>query len=376
MIGDSLWSFYSLFCQILVLCLIVAGFLLWKKIPLFSVGILWFFICMLLVIQVIPLFTIVDEHYCYLAFIGLLLATYGLFSCCKKCVPKSLLVFAFVVVFLLLVYRTELYLPSGKDKLSQFIYRAKYSPPWTKSIYMVYAIELARSLNKLNELPGWLSEDKLKQENNKWLKKYLLVKSDYSYKFGPMQTAYKFNTYNYMFKYSYSLGLKKELNQLIKLIINSRNDSYGYYTVAWSLNSINETELAWRYFQRAIELNPRFNLLYCYGILPISLRANKFQEAEKMLLNFINLKPDSQFPYLAMGVLCSLFDHKEQALLYFKQAIDPAKKPAILTYKNYYFVAYELFLENKMLDEAKRVLKIILSMDPEDKDTRDRLLID
>ena len=67
MVGGSILSTYSLFCQLVVFGMVISAIALFRKNPLFSIGTFWFLLPMALVIQIIPLFSIVDEHYCYLS---------------------------------------------------------------------------------------------------------------------------------------------------------------------------------------------------------------------------------------------------------------------------------------------------------------------
>lgn len=371
-VGGSVFSFYSLFCQFIVIGLILSAILLRKKIPLFTIGVAWFFISMLPVIQIIPLFTIVDEHYCYIGVLGILLAVFSLLVYFKKFISPKLLVILILLIFSLLTWRTLIYLPTGKDRILQVVYRAKYSPPWTKVIYMLEALQNAKSKKREKELPGWLNLDNLRKECGLWLSKYLYVKADLSYKYGPMQNFYKYDTYQFLCRVLYTSKKLNELKILMKQAIEVKSDSIGYYRSAIFLREINEWGVAWEAIKNAISINPKFNMLYDSQFLDIAKNANKLREAEEITKNYIKLKPRASHPYLFAGTFYKKFNKSEEALYYYKQAISSDKIISI-NYKYLYFQAVNLFIENKMFDLAKQTLNVISSFDPFDKKVKKTL---
>ncbi len=101
-VSSSLWSPYSLFCQILVIALILSIVLFYKRIPLFSLGLMWFFLTILPVIQIIPLFSVAAVRYLYISSLGLSLSVFSLILYFRKFISNKILIILLVPIFVFL----------------------------------------------------------------------------------------------------------------------------------------------------------------------------------------------------------------------------------------------------------------------------------
>lgn len=371
-VGESVWSPYSLFCQILILSLTVAAFLIRKKIPLFSIGIFWFFITMLPAIQIFPLFTITDEHYCYLSMLGILLAIFSIVQYYQHLLTPKKIVILVLPIFCLLSWRTIIYLPSHKDIVSHAISMAKYSPSWTKPIYIFEAIQTAHAERREGDLPAWINLENLRTECSKWLQTNLFIKPNLSQKFGPMRNFYKYKTYEFLFEVLYKNNLMKELDILMNQASKVKNDAFGFCQSALFLKEIRSWEKAWESLKKAVEINPRFNYIYSLPFIEIALNADKYKEAEQILKNYIKLKPDSAHPYLVIGLFYNKYNKTQEALRYLTKAISKGKTPST-NFKVLYYKAVDFFIKEKEYDLAKRSLNIVSSFDPYDNEVKQEL---
>ena len=372
-LGDSVFSLYSLFCQIVILFILLSAFKLRKKIPGFTLGIVWFFVSMLPVVQIIPLFSIVDEHYCYLPILGIFLSVFSLVNYFFKSTSPRILIFLAIALFCLLSWRTYLYLPSARDELSQVIYRAKEAPPWIKPLHMVRALNIAIFTNRANVLPVWINERSCEEEVTKWLRNNLNAKPNFSHFYGPIQMPYNYNLYPVLCLYLYRKEAINDLGVLMKQALAVKNDSYGWYKNAKFLSEVREWIVAWRSLEKAVELNPRLALLYDQMFVGIAYNASRFNDAETLIQNYIKLKPNSSHPYLILGLLYKQFGKTPEALESYNQAISRDKIPSI-NYKDLYLEATDFFVQNHMTDQAKRALDIVARFDPFDKEVKQTLV--
>lgn len=373
-VGNSAWSVYSLLCQLIILSLILTSIFLYKKIPLFTVGMVWFFVSMILVIQIIPVFSIIDEHYCYLPILGIFLSIFSFFMYYQKYFSSKLLIALTLLIFSLLTWRTLLYIPSAKDLLSQAIYLAKEAPSWIKPQRISVALDIANSINKTNELPSWLNEETYEREVRSWFKKYLYVKPALSYRFGPIQMPYNYNSYKIFYFELYNKKAFKELDVLIQQALEVKNDWYGWYRNAIFLKEVKQWDEAWQSLKKAIVLAPKTNLLYgLTSFLEIAINANRSHEAEQLIKNYIYLKPKSSHTYLTAGLFYNELHKTEEALNCFKEGI--ARDKAVSTNDDgLYFFAANLFMKYKMFNEARQALNIILlSIDPVNEKVKNKL---
>ena len=361
-VGDSVFSLYSLFCQLVILGLIVSSVFLYKRFPLYSIGIFWFLISYLLVIQIIPLFSIAALRYCYIPTVGLLLA---IFSLCMYLSIWRKKIFLIGVLCLLCFFswRTVHYLPSSKDLLHQYIYCAKEAPLWNKQIYIARAIEHANKHKRILELPGWLDEQAFAEAITKWIDTNLVINPGLSVQFGPMQMPYNFYAFRGAFRFLYESGQEKALKQAFQSAIVVKNDWFGWYEVARFLGSVQEWKYAWQCISKSIELNPYSKHPYNLKFIEISFYSHKFNEAESLIKNFISLRSNSSYPYFIAALFYKRIDKPNLAISYFKQALFSDKTLSV-QYSDFYVQGANFFIEKNMPIEAKKTLKILLSFDP------------
>lgn len=362
MVGNSIFSPYSLFCQLFVLCLLLSIFLAYKKVPLFSIGIAWFFISIVLCIQIFPLFTIAGLRYIYAPSLGLMLALFSLlFKCSNMKLRNSLLILS-IPVFIFLVGRTIYYLPSSKDLLSQEIYCANEAPLWNKLSYFMEVIKIADEQKQLDRVPAWINNDNFNKLFDESINFYLNTKPDLSTKFGPMQMPYNFYSFRRLLDSLIILGRTDLISPILNASLRVNNGWIGWYEAATFLYKTNNLNAAWEATKKAVSINPKSPLSYNTQFADIAVAAKKFDEAENLVLNFIKLSSKSSYPYLSIGVLYSKFNKEDLALNYFKQALQ-ADKQICSEYYTYDYVA-RFFIKRNMLNEARVAVNKMFALDP------------
>lgn len=368
MVGDSIFSLYSLFCQFFVLFLILSIFFLYKKVPLYSIGVSWFFIAMILFIQIFPLFTIAGVRYAYMSSLGLMLVIFSIIYSQPKIIKTFLLVVA-ALAFVFLITRTIYYLPSSKDYLSQFIYCAKEAPLWNKTTYYAKALDIAQKEKREQELPKWLNQETFAESVDKWLKVYLDLKPGLDIQYGPMQMAYNFYAIRGIFRFLFYSGQGEKLNKAMNLVLKIDNGWIGWYEIAKFLHFAKRWEKSWKVLKIAIEKAPRLKHSYNKEFIDIAIRVSRADEAEQIIKNYIRLNPKQSYPYLFSGYFYLKIGRVDNALKNFKDAI---KRDKLVSPEEsfMYLNAASLFLDNKLLEESKQTLGIILSYDPFNEEAR------
>lgn len=362
-LGDSLFSFYSLFCQFLTFLILVSAFFFRKKNPLFSIGVAWFFLSMLPVIQIIPLFNIIDEHYCYFSIFGILIATFSLLPKMSNSKSFKSLLILFLPIISLLCWRTVIYIPSGKDELTQAIFRAKESPDFIRPIYIAKALKLSYLENRTSELPPFLNEVDATKELLKWLNKNLEVKLGLWYKFGPIQMPYNYDLYPGICSFLYKVGAYKELNILINQAIEIKNNWYGFYKFSQYFYETKQYNNSWLARVKSYDLNPKYKYLFDLTFIDIAINAHKTVEAEDLLKKVIKAQNDDPYMHLILGLLYSKLDKKNFALDSFKEVL---QSPNSLNFNDLacYKEAIKYLLAIKEYELAKEITEALKSIDP------------
>ncbi len=358
MVGDSLLSPYSIFCQCIVIALIIFAIVFFRTIPLFSIGIIWFLISMLLVIQIIPLFSIVALRYLYIPSLGLTLALFGLLT--KSIVKRKLVLLICLSLFCFLISRTLYYMPSSKDFLNQFVYCVKEAPVWNKPLWVKLAIEQARKQNELDRLSGFLSKGSIIED---WLDKFLDLKPSLAISYGPMQMQYNYLVYRLIFNFLVETKRFDDLSKAFDSALVVKGNYIGWNEIASFLVRVNKWDMAWEATKQAIINNPKFQLSYNTTFIEIVLRTKKYNEAIPLVENYIKLNPKSSFPYLFAGLFYSKIGNNDKALSYLEKSIS-YDKALFVTGEELYYQAARIFVENKMYEEAKQTLRIMLRLNP------------
>lgn len=372
MVGNSVLSPYSLFCQLFVILLILSIFFLYKKTPLYSIGMSWFFISIALFIQIFPLFTIIGIRYMNVPSLGLVLALVGLmFGISNMTLRKVLLVFL-IPISVFFVARTVYYLPSSKDQLTQWIYCAKEAPLWNRYSYYAKAIDLATTEKREQELPSWLSKEAFVKVSNEWLDKYLNLQPGLDVKYGPMQMAYNFYSLRGMFKFLFYSGQYEKLNKTMNIALKVNDGWIGWYEISKALSDMNKWKESWEALKIAISKSPSFKHSYDSKFIEIAIQSGKTIEAEQVLQNYIKLNPKYSYPYLISGQFYLKEGKAQEALHNFRVAIQKDKKISV-SESFLYLAAASLFIENNLLNEARQSLSIILSYDPFNEAARNML---
>jgi tetratricopeptide (TPR) repeat protein len=353
-VGDSILDPYSLFSQIVVLFLIIFSIVYFKRNPYVSLGIWWFFISIVLLIQIFPLFSIAAVRYVYFPSIGLTFSIISLISSIENLKIRKVFFFLLVPIFIFLFFRTAYYIPSSKDYYNQFIYRTNEAPVWNKPMYIFTLLKQAGDTSKL---PKSITEEYLTQEIKEWLEKYLYVKPGLSTKYGPMQMTYNFNTYRLIFYYLYLQGDFEKLKIAINSALTIKNSWGGYYEVAMFFNKIGDWKLSWDYYKKAIEKNPKFKPSYTINFIDIAIKSGNTVEAEKIIDNYIKLTPESSYGYLFAGYFFNKIKDIEKAKKYFVLGIvkNPDAGFSLPLYKS----ALDFFVGMKMNNEEEITKNIL-----------------
>ena len=373
MVGDSVFSPYSIFCQLFVLGLIAISIALYKRFPLFSLGMFWFFISFVLTIQIIPLFAVVALRYAYVPTLGLLLAMLSFFTH-GKLVSRKVLLISLVPIITFLFIRTMYYLPSSKDFLHQHIYCAKEAPLWNRPTYYAAALDLAAKENRNSELPSWLNENVFSEIVSQWLDKYLVIKPSLAIKFGPMQMPYNFFTFRGIFRSLYEQGDAEKLKIAFNSALVVNNKWLGWYEISSFLKSVNKWELAWQALYKAVTLQPLNVNSYGVNFIEIVKKSNHTNEAKELLENYVKSKPTSSHPYLITGLFFNEIGEADLALKYLKQAISNDKMLSV-NHGWLYFSASELFIHYNLYNEAEQALSKVLSFNPYSKEAKEKLAL-
>ncbi|GEM_PF-3685054 len=372
MVGGSLFSPYSLFCQTLVLCLILSVGFMYKKNPLYSVGISWFFISIVLFIQIFPLFTIVGVRYLYAPGLGLMFALLSfIFSCSRTSFRKCLIVLS-IPIFLFLLTRTIYYLPSSKDLLSQWIYCAKEAPLWNKPTYYARALDIGWTEHREKELPQWLNENAFGKLIGEWLSAYLDLKPSLSTKYGPMQMAYNFYAFRGIFKFLYYSGQYEKLSKALNTAVGVNDGWLGWYEVAKFLKDSNQWKDSWHALKTAIKKSPGFKHSYDLRFIEIAIKSNNVSEAERIIKNYISLNPAYSYPHLFIGYFYMQLGRTEDALSNFREAVQDDRRVSVRE-DFLYITAAKYFIQNKYHGDAVKSLNSLLSYNPFNEEARDLL---
>ncbi|MBI3591591.1 MAG: tetratricopeptide repeat protein [Candidatus Melainabacteria bacterium] len=366
-LGGTFWSPYSLFCQIFVLCLILAMVLLFRRSPLFSIGLIWFFLSIIAEIQIYPLFSIVGARYFYVSSLGLFLSAFSFFIYYRKYLSSKIIIILIIPIFIFYTCKTVYYLPSSKDLLTQYEWMAKEAPPFLRVFYMNVVRQTAKKLDKEQKIVDWINDESIEYEVNKWLKRYLNLQIDLSYKFGSIQMPYNYNLYKFLCKHLYRNGKLNELSILINQAIKVKNNSYGWYQMAGLLKDLGQWEASWNAMKKAIWINKKLMYLYGFDFIEIALSSGNENEAEKYVKDYVALYTDLAHPYLFAGLFYWYSKgRREEAIKYFQLGISDDKVPCV-GQDEYYFQAVNAFKEVGMLKDVKKTLSKVLSFDPYNK---------
>ena len=362
-VGKTIFDPYAMFCQLLVISLIVSSVALLKKIPIYSIGVMWFLLHMILVSQIMPLFMMIDEHYSYVSSLGLYLVIFSLILKYKNIFKIKILLSLVIPIFVLLMSRTLICIPSGKDFFTRCIYCAKEAPIVNKLVYMGKALELAEKKKRTSELPSWLNEHELEILMDKWIHSLIDIKPDLSIKYGPIQVPYNFNNYSSLLRYlSGFVGQTPLIDKTVKTMLIVKSDWQGWIQLSSFFALTKRWDLAWVALKNAINKNPKHLLSYNDGFIDIAINSGNISEAEQVVQNYIGLYPELSRPYLFAGLFFFRTNRVPEAIRYFKEGV---RKKASFSDVNVYILVSDLLVSVHMNEEAKQFLNVVIStLDP------------
>ncbi|MBI2996300.1 MAG: tetratricopeptide repeat protein [Candidatus Melainabacteria bacterium] len=359
-VGDNVFSLYPILCQIICLVLIIGSCLLIKKLPLFTLGIFWFFITFFPVLQVIPLAHIVDSTYIYMPGLGLVIASFSLFIFLNK----KLLMILSITLCLILFGRTSSYINIFKSPVSYLTAEVKYAPKICKPFFLIKLILTADNLRQNDMLPAWVNYTAIKSSVENWLKENIDKKVTLAARFGPIQDLVYYDTLNVISSYLLENKRYSELNKIRAKASLIKNNYIGFFLDSVVLVNNNYITEAWLQLKEAIKLNPGFRSLYEAIFVKTAYGTQNFHEAEILLQNYLKLKSEYAHPYLCTGLFYSYNTlAKDAADSFLKQAIHINKKSCIDDI-SLFLQAIDFFKEKNDVAAIKDTCKIIAKIDP------------
>lgn len=263
---------------ILITILLILAFKLHHRSPLISFTIGWFFLALLPVSNLIPIYTPMREMYAYIASFAFCLAVGVFFHylCQKKYFPKTIIALPFILFIIWFGVLTYQHNQVWQSEITLWQYTAQHSPQNPIVLY-----KLGSAYQQDNQLDSALE------------------------------------TYHQSIRYNPNL-------------------SFVYFNIGNIYQSQNQFDQATEAYSQAYQLDPKSSLylqylsnnLYQQAIT--SIESQNYVVATKLLQQVISLKPQHLDALVNLGTLAALQKNYQQAKSYYQQAlsIDPAYSPA------------------------------------------------
>jgi tetratricopeptide (TPR) repeat protein len=247
---SSFFHLKTFFSFSLLLGILVAGFLLFKKYRLIAFGIFWFFLTLSVESSIIPISqNVIFEHRTYLPGFGFFLALTGAFFYFFK---EQYLKMAVIILLMVAAMNTVLTYQRNKVWLNE---------------HTLWADCIKKSPNKArphNNLGVALSaEGKIKEAIDHY-NQALRITPDYAGVYNNRGNAYaKLGQYKLAFE---------DYNQAIRL---KPDYADAYYNWGYAYDKLNQYQLAIEYYNQAIRLNPNYARAYINRGVAYLFRGNK-----------------------------------------------------------------------------------------------------
>lgn len=330
----SLFEWKTLLSCLFILFLVIAGIRLYRVNRLYTFGIFWFFITLLVESTVIPIRHVIFEHRLYLPSVGFFLVITVLLE--QLFQNKRVFYLAAVSLLVLLSVLTVKRNLVWQDGVTLWQDVVKKSPRQARPYYNLGYEHLKKR------------EPELALMN---FSKALDIKPDY------------FDAYNNRSQVYFDLGrLDKAFEDINRAIKIDGQRAEAYLNRGMIIRQMGQYEPAIKDFSRAIELEPA-NYVYYLNRGVTYGNITQFELALKDLNKSLEINPRYAKAYNARGAVNLALSRREDALDDFNQAIryDPADLAA---YRN----RSQLFQDNTQYDLALNDLNKIIELDPADLD--------
>lgn len=333
-ISRSLFEWKTLLSGLTILFILLAGVRLYRINRLYTFGIGWFFITLMVESTVIPIRHVIFEHRLYLPSIGFFLVSTVLLEQMfqNKRVFYPVAVSLIVLLSILTVKRNVVW----QDGVTLWQDVVKKSPRQARPYYNLGYEHLKNR------------EPELALVN---FSKALDIKPDY------------FDAYNNRSQVYFDLGrLDKAFEDINRAIKIDGRRAEAYLNRGMIIRQMGQYETALKDFSRAIELDPQNHVYYLNRGLTYG-NINQYESALRDLNRSLEINPRYAKAYNVRGAIYMALSRRSEALDDFGRAVrfDPKDLDA---YRN----RLQLLQDNAQYEQALNDLNKIIGQDPADLD--------
>ena len=367
-IAQGLTDIPVLFCLFLIILLLIIGLYFYKKNPLITFGIFWFYITLLPTSSIIPLLDPVAEHRIYLPFVGIAIIFSVFLSAFYKKNQKSTagLIASLIFIIAPIVILSSLTIQRNftwKDDVSLWSDAAEKSPlkprPFTN---------LGESYEKKADYQKAIHS----------FKKAVSLAPDYDYAHNNLGTVYgKLNQFDLAIKEylhvlkvndqfteaHYNLGkayeMKGMLDEAVQEYLKTIGQQRDFYQAYFNLASIYSRRES---YKKAISTYQKFLKYADTDLLSVS-DFNDYQAYERYKDDYLAyLKNKQLYPaaYFELGKIYMKTENIDMAFSYFSKALklDSSYVPARIALGN-------IFMMRGSYDDAEEFFQQVLKLDPD-----------
>ena len=327
-LSTSFFELRTCLSFLLLLALLTAGVLLFKRYRMLSFGIFWFFITLSIESSIIPISDLVVEHRTYLPSYGFFLVlVFGIYSLGWEKYKNGAL------VLLTLIIGSNAILTYQRNKV------------WNTELKL-WSDVVSKSPNKPRAIAS-------RGDAYKSLKQWPNAIADYS-KAIDMQPTYVDAYGNLSTVYMETGQWQNVVNVLSKAINNVPTYADAYYNRAFAYGNLGQNDKAIADYSKTIELDPTYLKAYA-NRGNLFKNVNKFEEALKDYNKAIELKPDYANMYNNRGLIYMEQKKNAEALMDFNKAIE-LNPELFLAFQNRGNLLYD---EKKYADAISNYSKVI-----------------
>ncbi|MEE9165627.1 MAG: tetratricopeptide repeat protein, partial [Nitrospinota bacterium] len=338
LIAQGLTDIPVLFCLFLIISLLIIGLYFYKKNPLITFGIFWFYITLLPTSSIIPLLDPVAEHRVYLPSVGIAIIFSVFLSAFYKKNQKNTagLIASLIFIIAPIVILSSLTIQRNftwKDEVSLWSDAAEKSPlkprPFTN---------LGEAYEKKADYQKAIHS----------LKKAISLAPDYDYAHNNLGTVYgKLNQFD--------LAIKEYLHVL------EVNDQFpvAHYNLGKSYEMKGMLDKAVQEYSKAIGQQRDFYQAY-FNLASIYSRRESYKEAISTYQEFLKYKPLYPAAHFELGKIYIKTENSDIAFSYFSKALklDSSYVPARTALGN-------IFMMRGSYDKAEESYQQVLKLDPD-----------
>lgn len=265
---QSVFEPFFIFSLVVLISLVAIAVLYWKKNPLVSFSILWFFIALAPVSYLIPQSAIMAEKYAYISSIGFCILFAVLFTYLYSIPKLKITVTVFLVVlFISITSSTLLRNADWKNEMSL----------WSKTLTQAPGSALANyNLGRAYHTSGDIG--KAIGYYNKTL---------------ALNSTYENAMFNLAYAYQQQGNYTLAIDQYIAYIKVYSDDYYAYYNMGLIYQSANQFDMAIQSYETSIKLNPKYIKPYL-NIALIYYQQNMTDEALSRINTAMKIDPTNK----------------------------------------------------------------------------------